>query len=358
MAKDSIMKETSKMTVGVDLGDKHSLYCVVGGDGSVLEEGKLVTTSAGFQQRFASMAPARILVEVGTHSPWVSRLLKEHRHEVVVVDPRKLDLIAQSDKKTDRHDASTLALLGRLDTNLQLLKTVDHRPREMQADLAVIRNRDALVRSRTLLINTIRGTVKSYGGRLPACSAAAFHKKALVHIPPPLLPALTISVEEVARLTAAISEMDAVVAEVAASRYPETAVLTQVPGVGTLTALAFVLTIADPHRFKRSRRIGAYLGLVPRLRQSGQRDPKLSITKAGDPYVRQILVSAAHYIIGPFGPETDLRRFGLKLAASGDKRRAVIAVARKLAILLHHLWITGEVYEPVRPAKREVLPVA
>lgn len=358
MAKDSIMKETSKVTVGVDLGDKHSFYCVVGGDGGVLEEGKLVTTSAGFQQRFASMASARVLLEVGMHSPWVSRLLKEHGHEVVVVDPRKLDLIAQSEKKTDRHDASTLALLGRLDTNLQLLKTVDHRSQEMQADLAAIRNRDALVRSRTLLINTIRGTVKSYGGRLPACSAAAFPKKALVHIPPPLLPVLTISVQEVARLTTAISEMDDLIAEVAASRYPETVVLKQVPGVGTLTALTFVLTIADPHRFKRSRKIGAYLGLVPRLRQSGRRDPKLSITKAGDPYMRQILVSAAHYIIGPFGPDTDLRRFGLKLAASADKRRAVIAVARKLAILLHHLWITGEVYEPVRPAKREVLPVA
>jgi transposase len=186
VAKDIIMKETSKVTVGVDLGDKHSFYCVVGGDGGVLEEGKLVTTSAGFQQRFASMASARVLLEVGMHSPWVSRLLKDHGHEVVVVDPRKLDLIAQSEKKTDRHDASTLALLGRLDTNLQLLKTVDHRSQEMQADLAAIRNRDALVRSRTLLINTIRGTVKSYGGRLPACSAAAFPKKALVHIPPPL----------------------------------------------------------------------------------------------------------------------------------------------------------------------------
>lgn len=109
------------------------------------------------------MAPARVLLEVGTHSPWVSRLLKGYRHEAVVVDPRTLDLIARSEKKTDRHDTSTLALLGRLDTNLQLLKTVDHRPHEMQADLAVICNRGALVRSSTLLINTIRGTVKSWG---------------------------------------------------------------------------------------------------------------------------------------------------------------------------------------------------
>lgn len=348
MGKDSIVKETAKGTVGVDLGDRYSHYCVVGSDGEFLEEGKLATTSAAFQQRFSGMKRVRVVLEVGTHSPWVSHLLGECGHEVVVADPRKLDLIAHSEKKTDRHDASTLAMLGRLDTNLQLLKTVSHRSQELQADLAVIRTRDALVRSRTLLINEARGAVKSAGGRLPACSAPAFHKKALVHIPPPLLPALRISLQEIGRLSEAIAEMDAVIAELCASRYPETGVLTRIPGVGALTALTFVLTIADPHRFRRSRKMGAYLGLVPRLRQSGGRDPKLSITKAGDPYLRQLLVSAAHYITGPFGPDSDLRRFGLRLAASGDKRRSVVAVARKLAVLLHHLWVTGAIYEPLR----------
>lgn len=347
MTKGITMKGVSG-TVGIDLGDRQSLYCVVASDGDFLEEGKLPTTTAAFQRRFSEMSRSRVVLEVGTHSPWISRLLKELGHEVVVVDPRKIEMISQSNKKTDRHDAATLALLGRLDTNLQLLKTVSHRPRELQDDLAVIRTRDALVRSRTLLINDVRGIVKSAGGRLPACSAPSFHKQALPHVPPHLLPALEITIKQVGQLTASIAELDKRVAELAATRYPETGVLTQIPGVGTLTALSFVLTIGDPHRFKRSRTVGAYLGLVPRLRQSGQRDPRLSITKAGDPYLRQILVSAAHYIIGPFGPDTDLRRFGLKLAAAADKRRAVIAVARKLAVLLHHLWVTGEVYEPLR----------
>lgn len=356
MSKDTIVKETSKLTVGVDLGDRFSFYHVLASNGDFLEEGKLATTSAGFQQRFSGREPVRVVMEAGTHSPWASRLLQEWGHEVVVADPRKIEMISQSDKKTDRHDAATLALLGRLDPTLQLLKTITHRPQEMQDDLAMIRTRDALVRSRTLLINDVRGIVKSAGGRLPACSSPSFHHKVLPHVPPQLLAVLGVTIKQVGQLTAAIKEVEGQIEELAATRYPETGVLKQIPGVGTLTALTFVLTLADPHRFKRSRQVGAYLGLVPRVRQSGQRDPRLSITKAGDPYLRRVLVSAAQYIIGPFGPETDLRRFGLKLAAAGDKRRAVIAVARKLAVLLHRLWITGEVYE--RCHRQEVVAVA
>src|ERR1035437_9476712 len=137
----------------------------------------------------------------------------------------------------------------------------------------------------------------------------------------------------------------------AQTRYPQTALLTQVSGVWTLTAMAFVLTIEDPQRFARSRDVGCYLGLRPKQQDSGERSPQLRITKAGDSYLRKMLVSCAHYIIGPFGPDTDLRRWGLKLCERGGKnakKRAVVAVARKLAVLLHRLWVTGEVYEPLR----------
>jgi transposase len=133
--------------------------------------------------------------------------------------------------------------------------------------------------------------------------------------------------------------------------------LTQVSGVGTLTAMAFVLTIEEPHRFRRSRDVGCYLGLRPKQQDSGERSPQLRITKAGDSYLRKILVSSAHYIIGPFGPDTDLRRWGLKLCERGGKnakKRAVVAVARKLAVLLHRLWVTGEVYEPLRNAQAKL----
>jgi transposase len=156
-------------------------------------------------------------------------------------------------------------------------------------------------------------------------------------------------------LTGQIKGYDGQIKAMAAARYPETALLRQVPGVGVLTAVHDVLTVEDPHRFRRSRTVGAYFGLRPRKRQSGQCDPELRISKAGDAEMRRLLVQAAHYVLGPFGPDTDLRRWGLALAARGRKaakKRAIVAVARKLAVLLHRLWVTAEVYEPLRQACR------
>jgi len=114
-----------------------------------------------------------------------------------------------------------------------------------------------------------------------------------------------------------------------------------------------VLTLEDPGRFRQSRAVGPYLGLCPRRDQSGGRDAQLRITKRGDAMLRRLLVSGAQYILGPFGPDTDLRRWGLRLAARGGKnakKRAVVAVARKLATLLHRLWVSGATYQPLRAA--------
>ena len=125
----------------------------------------------------------------------------------------------------------------------------------------------------------------------------------------------------------------------------------QVPDVGAITALYYVLTIEDPGRFAKSRAVGAYVGLRPRQRDSGEQKPQLRITKAGDRLLRSLLVRCAHYILGPFGPDADLRRSGLRMAERGGaagKKRAIVAVARRLAVLLHRLWVTGEVYEPLR----------
>ena len=132
--------------------------------------------------------------------------------------------------------------------------------------------------------------------------------------------------------------------------------LRQVPGVGALTALTYVLTLEDPARFADPRAVGSYLGLRPRQADSGDLSPQLHVTKAGDEMLRRLLVGAAHYILGPFGPDTDLRRWGLGLAARGGKRGkrlAVVAVARKLSVLLLRLWATGEAYEPLRNAAGE-----
>jgi transposase len=347
--------EQPKMTAGLDLGDKYSYLCLIDQQGGeVMEEGRLRTTPEALKRRFASEQRLRIAIETGTHSPWVSRLLEECGHEVLVANARKLRLIYANKRKTDEVDAENLARLARLDP--KLLYPLKHRGEESQAHMALIRSRQALVGSRTQLVNHVRGAVKSFGARLPKCSARSFHKNAAGHIPEALMPALGPVLEQIASLTERIRDYDRKLEEISKESYPETGLLRQVEGVGPLTALAFVLTIEDPYRFERSRAVGAYLGLVPATDQSGDRDPREKrISKEGDEMLRKLLVSGAHYILGPFGSDSDLRRHGEKIASRGGKnakKRAVVAVARKLAVLLHSLWVSGEIYEPLRNTHR------
>jgi transposase len=190
---------------------------------------------------------------------------------------------------------------------------------------------------------------------LPKCPARSFHKRAPEHIPQALLPALGPILEQIGSLTERIRDYDRKLETVSEAHYPETQLLRQVEGVGSLTALTFVLTLEDPHRFKKSRSVGAYLGLVPATDRSGERDPQKRISKEGDEMLRKLLVGSAHYVLGPFGGDSDLRRHGEKIASRGgknSKKRAVVAVARKLCVLLHRLWVTGEVYDPLYNANR------
>ena len=267
---------------------------------------------------------------------------------------RKLRAIYHNPRKDDRADAETLARLARLDP--ALLSPIHHRSPQAQADLAVLRSRDALVRSRTLLINHARSIVKSSGARLPSCSADSFAHKVAPDIPEPLHPALLPILGTIASLTQQIREYDRQIEQLCQDPYPETKLLRKISGVGPLTALGYSLTLENPDRFRRSREVGPALGLVPRRDQSGDNDPQLRITKTGDSYLRRLLVGSAQYILGPFGPDCDLRHWGLKLAERGGKnakKRAVVGVARKLAVLLHHLWKTGEVYDPFYQSKSE-----
>jgi transposase len=338
----------------LDLGDKYSYLCLIDTlSGEVIEEGRLRTSPETFRRRFASEQPMRIAVETGTHSPWVSRLLRECGHEVLVANARKLRLIYANKRKTDEVDAENLARLARLDP--KLLYPVEHRGEDSQAHLAIIRSRQALVDCRTQLVNHVRGAVKSFGHRLPKCPARSFHKKAPEHIPETLSPALEPILEQIASLTGRIRDYDRQLETVSEEYYPQTELLRQVEGIGPLTALCFVLTLEDPSRFAKSRSVGAYLGLVPARDQSGDRDPQKHISKEGDEMLRKLLVSSAHYVLGPFGKDSDLRRHGEKIASRGgknSKKRAAVAVARKLAVLLHSLWVSGELYEPLRNAHR------
>lgn len=338
-----------KLTIGVDVGDRYCHLHFLDASGECLEESRVRTTPDALRQRFAAVSRARVVLEAGTHSPWVSRLIKELGHEVIVANPKQLRVIYENDAKSDRVDAEYLARIGRLDP--ALLKGIEHRGEEAQADLTLIRSRDALVRARGRLINHCRGVVKSLGGRLPTCSGQTFHRKVREHVPVPLRPALGPILEQIEQITAQIRAYDRQIQELGRNRYPETERMRQVVGVGPVTSLAFALVIEDPTRFRNSRSVGAYLGLQPRRKDSGDSQPQLRITKAGDSLLRRLLVQSACYIMGPHGPDCDLRRFGERIAARGGKsarKRAQVAVARKLAVLLHRLWMSGEAYEPLR----------
>jgi transposase len=349
-------KGRTKITAGLDIGDKYSYLCLIDTDsGEIMEEGRLPTTPEAIRRRFSSeLQPLRVAIEAGTHSPWVSRVLEECGHEVLVANARKLRLIYANKQKTDEIDAENLARLVHLDP--KLLYPLQHRGENAQAHMALIRSRQALVSCRTQLVNHVRGAVKSFGARLPKCPARSFHKRAAEHIPEALLPALEPVLEQIGSLTERIRDYERHLKTISEEHYPqETELLRQVEGVGTLTALSFVLTLEDPHRFEKSRSVGAYLGLVPATNRSGDRDPQKHISKEGDEMLRKLLVGSAHYILGPFGQDSDLRRHGQKIASRGgknSKKRAVVAVARKLSVLLHSLWVSGEIYEPLRNTHR------
>ena len=338
-----------KLTIGIDLGDRFSCYCVLDEAGEVMVEQKVATTKQAMKQVFGRMPRSRIALETGAHSPWVSRLLTQLGHEVIVAHARNVRLIGESSRKDDRLDARMLARLARLDP--RLLSPVQHRSAEAQIHLTVIRARAALVGARTALVNSARGLAKSYGERLRKCGTQQVSKDLAVGLSPELRAALEPLLAEVESLNQRIAEYDRRIERIATEVHPEVALLKQIKGVGTLIALSYVLTVGDPHRFRRSRDVGCYLGLRPGRRNSGSSQPQLHISKEGDRYLRTLMVQGAHYILGPFGQDSDLRRWGLKLCERGGsnaKKRAVVAVARKLSVLLHKLWVSGEVYEPLR----------
>jgi len=339
-------KAKPAVVVGLDLGDRWSHYCVLNQDGEAVEEGRLATTEAGLRRQFEGEPVSRVAMECGTHSPWISRLLQQLGHQVIVANARKLRAISHNESKNDRADAEMLARLAASDP--RLLSPIQHRSRERQQDLNLLRTRDVLVRARTMLINAVRGLAKSAGGRLPACDAAYFPQRARPALAKELKPAATPLLDQIAALSQQIRKLDGNIDKLA-RRYPEIALLRTTPGVGPIVAAAYVLTLDRADTVSSSRAVGAFLGLRPRQSQSGDSDPQHRISKTGNLFLRRLLVQSAHHVLGRFGPDSALRRWGLKLAASGGKRgkkRALVAVARKLAVLLNCMWRTGQPYQP------------
>ena len=351
---DAVRPNLDRLTVGVDLGDQWSNYCILGLGGETLGEGQFRTRREEVGEFFQCLAKSRVVIEVGTHSAWVGEVIAGLGHEVLVANVQRMEGRKRRRRKNDRIDAAKLARLGRVDP--KSLYAIQHRSTEIREDLLVVRVRDSLVESRTKLISTVRGMVKTMGARLAGCSSVSFSEKAADQIPPAVRETLQPLLRLIQTLSEEIKGYEKRIEKLGSEKYTDTKLLRQVNGVGPVTSLAYVLTLETPQRFKRSRDVGPYLGLVPQQEDSGDSQPQLGISKTGDRMLRKLLVGSAHYILGPFGPDTDLRRFGMKLCQRGGKnakKRASVAVARKLAVLLHRLWSSGEVYEPLGHGKTE-----
>ena len=336
---------TEGEVVGMDVGDLWSEVCVMDASGEVTQEARVRTREAAMKSYFERMAPRRIVLEAGGQSPWIQRLLKGLGHDAIVVNPHRVRLIAESLVKDDRRDAILLADLGRMAP--MALHRVEHRSAQEQVDLAVLRVRALVVKQRSMNILHVRGVVKACGGRLEGCTVERFSQLAAPQIAADLRSVMYPLLGMISEQTKLIREYDKKVAELIVARYPEAKAMQQICGVGPITALHFRLSVGDPRRFARSRQVGPYFGLVPARRQSGGRDPGLGITKSGDGEVRHLLVQCAQYILSHTKAESALREWGLKKAEGGRRarQRAVVAVARKLAVLMHHLWVSGEAYE-------------
>lgn len=335
------------ITVGMDMGDKNHSVCVLDAAGEVLARDHVTNTRPAILKYFKDFEPCLVALEAGTHSAWVSRILEEMGHEVLVGNPRKLRAIWDSDVKGDDRDAELLARMARLDP--KLMHPIRHRSEDAQMDLGIIKARDILVKTRTTLTAHVRASVKSVGKRISKCNTECFHVRAAEEMPPELAQVLEPVIKSIEDLTMRIRHYENLLEKISTDKYPETQVLRAIRGVGPITALAFVLTLEDASRFKKSRNVGPFLGLTRKRDQSGETDKQLPITKAGNAHLRRLLVGCAHYILGPFGGDCELRRFGLKLAERGGKnakKRAVVAVARKLAVLMHQLWVSDAVYDP------------
>lgn len=349
------MRETTttvpETTIGLDLGDRSTEVCVIGAEGNVAERLRFPTTRSELAKVFADRPPCRVVLEVGTHSPWMSRDLEARGHQVLVANAREVSSITHSSRKNDAADAEQLARLGRSDP--KLLRPIRHRGEAVQRDRARLAVRRKLVDLRASLGVQAHGLAKSLGEPLPRCRPEAFVRKVR-----PLqnrFPGLSALLDVVAVLDGQIAALDQELARLCEEVYPETELLLQVPYVGPVTALTYVLTLEDAAHFADSRRVGSYLGLRPKQRDSGARRPQLSISKEGDRELRRLLVQCAQGILAR-GPDSDLQRAGRRRIERGGaaaRKKAVVAVARKLSVLLHHLWRTGSVYEPLHHARAQ-----
>lgn len=342
--------------IGIDIGDKVNSICILNNKGEILLEKNIQNNKAAMKEYFDSIEKASIVIEAGSHSPWIEKLLVAIGHDVFVCNPRELAAVTQNINKSDKRDPKVLA--GMLLTGKHLLKQVHHASEDAMRDFLLIKSRRALVKCRTILINNSRGVVKTFGERIsPGLSADAFHKYAGDSLKEETLVKIEDLIEVIGKTTEHILNYEKNIEALIKSKYPAAQLLQSINGVGPLTALAYVLTIDDPKRFEKSRTVGVFLGLVPRRDQSGDIDKQLPITKAGSKLLRSLLINCANFILSEKGEDNQIKRFGLKIRGDGTSKsrtnKAKVAVARKLSVVMHQMWISNKPFAAILGKKVE-----
>jgi len=340
-----VSQKRCELWIGLDLSDKTSDFCVIDADGKVIERGKIKNRAKDMALFAGRFAGAQLALECGSQA-WIPEVLAEHGLDVTVCDPGCLSDLLRLGRKNDRNDAEALA--RRLRADPEMLRPVTPKSPEQRLELSVVRMRETMVNARVALVQLARAKAKEFGVLLAACETDQMSQE-LEMVDGPLGEVLGYLKPTLDAITATIEELDQKIEEMAV-KHQGTKRMTQVNGVGNLTALTLCLVLGEAGRFLKSRDVGAYLGLVPRQMQSGLSSPNLGISRRGDRYMRVLLVQCAHVILQDRAKDSDLKRYGARVMArnGGNRKKAAVAVARKLAVLLHRLWVSGEKYEPLR----------
>jgi transposase len=332
--------------VGLDVSLRMTALCVVDESGGVIAEGKVASEPEALGGWLREHAPAarRIGMETGPLAVWLWNGLKERGLPVHVIDARhaKAGLTLQA-SKTDRNDARGLAQIMRTGwfKEVQVKSTAAHLLR------ALLASRGMLVATRCALENQIRGLLKTFGLVLGKAGRRRFEVRLreLLAAEPRLGRLVTPLLEVRRSLVEQIQTYDRCLVAIA-RRHAVVRRLMSVPGVGAVTAVAFVAAIDDPSRFRRSRHVGAYFGLVPRRYQSGEVDRPGRISKAGDQLVRTLLYEAANALLTRSRQPSALKAWAEAIAARSGRKKAKVALARRLAVMLHRLWRDGTAFVP------------
>jgi transposase len=349
---------------GIDIHTRKSNYCALDESGEEIGTANFLTTKKAFTHHFGKIDKAKIAIEAGAHSHWIAELLKELGHDVVVANPRRVGLIAKNREKDDQTDAELLARLVRTDP--RLLHGTHTRSAENLILRGMIKSRSTLVECRTKLINSVRGIVKPFGIVIPRCNSEQFHEVAINYEPISSGNVKAVIAAMLVQIGSLTKEIDFQTKAIEGIEFDDPTItrFKTVPGIGNLIALAYVAYIDDPNRFGRSEQVGKYLGLSSGRRFSGGGGHTLGITKEGDPQMRALMLQAA-YAFMRSKKDSELKQWTVQLMARKGgkdsreaKKKTATALARKLGVLLHRIWITGEKFEPFYHTKRKEAAIA